>query len=417
MEKQIVTSGKLLAGFAAVFALALLLVANVSTAASSFGSIDLVEINGVDASSGTFAQFAGQRVPVLIVFDASDYAEDVRVKAWISGERENLFTSERFDVLAGNIYSRVVFVDMPSDLDETEETRTLEIVVESKSQGTADEESIDLTVQRESYLLEVLDVDFSPEVKAGDTLTLDVVTKNIGRQDAEDTFVSARIPALGLDDRAYFGDLSSQDRGSDPGPERDDTVERRLFLRIPAGTPAGVYDVEVQAFNDDSITTLNRKVVVRAQSTDTVVVSGTAGKTFAVGQEAEYSITLVNAGDRVQVYELIPETSSGLTVNVEEPIVAIPAGSSRTVKVTAQADKAGDYNFAVNVNSDSALIKRQSFAAKVEGTNAFSGGNAGNTTVLLTVVLAIIFVVLLVVLIVLLTRKPQKSEEFGESYY
>ena len=416
MEKQIVTSGKLLAGFV-VFALALLLVANVSATSSSFGSIDRVEINGVDASSGTFAQFAGQRVPVLIVFDASVYAEDVRVKAWISGERENLFTSERFDVLEGNIYSRVVFVDMPSDLDETEEARSLEIVVESKSQGTADEMSIDLTVQRESYLLEVLDVDFSPEVKAGDTLTLDVVTKNIGRQDAEDTFVSARIPALGLDDRAYFGDLSSQDRGSDPGPERDDTVERRLFLRIPAGTPAGVYDVEVQAFNDDSITTLNRKVVVRAQSTDTVIVSGTASKTFAVGQEADYSITLVNAGDRVQVYELIPETSSGLTVNVEEPIVAIPAGSSRTVKVTAQADKAGDYNFAVNVNSDSALIKRQSFAAKVEGTNAFSGGNAGNTTVLLTVVLAIIFVVLLVVLIVLLTRKPQKSEEFGESYY
>ena len=417
MEKQIVTSGKLLAGFVAVFALALLLVANVSAATSSFGSIDRVEINGVDASSGTLAQFAGQRVSVLIVFDATgatDYAEDVRVKAWISGERENLFTSDEEFAVIGGIYSFWVFVDMPSDLDETEEARTLEVVVESKLKGELDEKSVDLTVQRKSHLLDVLDVDFSPEVKAGDTLTLDVVTKNIGRQDAEDTFVSARIPALGLDDRAYFGDLTFEDRGN---PDKDDTVERRLFLRIPAGTPAGVYDVEVQAFNDDSITTLNRKVVVRAQSTDTVIVSGTASKTFAVGQEADYSITLVNAGDRVQVYELIPETSSGLTVNVEEPIVAIPAGSSRTVKVTAQADKAGDYNFAVNVNSDSALIKRQSFAAKVEGTNAFSGGNAGNTTVLLTVVLAIIFVVLLVVLIVLLTRKPQKSEEFGESYY
>jgi preprotein translocase subunit SecG len=33
------------------------------------------------------------------------------------------------------------------------------------------------------------------------------------------------------------------------------------------------------------------------------------------------------------------------------------------------------------------------------------------------IVLAIIFIVLLVVLIVLMGKKPQKSEEFGESYY
>ena len=33
------------------------------------------------------------------------------------------------------------------------------------------------------------------------------------------------------------------------------------------------------------------------------------------------------------------------------------------------------------------------------------------------IILAIIFVVLLIVLIVLLTRKPEKAEEFEESYY
>jgi preprotein translocase subunit SecG len=44
-------------------------------------------------------------------------------------------------------------------------------------------------------------------------------------------------------------------------------------------------------------------------------------------------------------------------------------------------------------------------------------GKAVNPIVVLTVVLAIIFLVLLVVLIVLIGRKPQKSEEYGESYY
>ena len=37
--------------------------------------------------------------------------------------------------------------------------------------------------------------------------------------------------------------------------------------------------------------------------------------------------------------------------------------------------------------------------------------------VILTIILAIIFLVLLVVLIVLVTKKPEKAEEFGESYY
>jgi len=46
-----------------------------------------------------------------------------------------------------------------------------------------------------------------------------------------------------------------------------------------------------------------------------------------------------------------------------------------------------------------------------------SGTPTANPVVVLTVVLAIIFVVLLIVLLVLIGKKPEKSEEFGESYY
>jgi preprotein translocase subunit SecG len=66
--------------------------------------------------------------------------------------------------------------------------------------------------------------------------------------------------------------------------------------------------------------------------------------------------------------------------------------------------------------SNGDLVESKEFAANVEGTS-LNTGFSGNTAVVLTVVLAIIFVVLLVVLIVLLTRKPQKTQEFGESYY
>ena len=114
-----------------------------------------------------------------------------------------------------------------------------------------------------------------------------------------------------------------------------------------------------------------------------------------------------------KLYELFVVEASALDVEIEDAIVAVPAGSSRTVRLTAMATEKGHYEFSVNVHSDGELIKREGFTANVEGRSAV----AGSAAVLLTVVLAIIFVVLLIVLIVLLTRKPEKTEDLGESYY
>ena len=154
-------------------------------------------------------------------------------------------------------------------------------------------------------------------------------------------------------------------------------------------------------------------IVVGAEE-DSMVVSSTGSKTFAVGEKGSYSLILVNSGNNVRLYQLVFETPSGLTVDADEAVVAVPAGSSRTVKVLASSNEAGKYNFAVNVHSNGQLVKKEAYTATIEGSKIASAGNA---TVLLTVVLGIVFVVLLVVLIVLLTRKPARSEELGESYY
>jgi uncharacterized membrane protein len=188
-------------------------------------------------------------------------------------------------------------------------------------------------------------------------------------------------------------------------------------LRIPSNAPAGVYVVQVEAYNDDtSVTATKRVSIVGAASDSSSVVSTTNSRTFAVGERAAYTLTLVNSGDKIRIYELVPETSSDLTISVGESIVIVPAGESKSVVFDAVAAKEGRYNFAVGVYSDGELIRRYSFGANVEGSKSNSGF-AANTTVLLTVILAVIFVVLLIVLIVLLTKKPEKTEEFGESYY
>lgn len=406
---------------AAVFAIAMFFVAGAfanSTFVPPLGTITDVEVNGVDSGSGVnIASFAGQNLPVEITFKASEDISDVRVKAWISGEREYAVSSNRFKVFNGSTYNWVVSVSVPFDLDPRENLK-LKVSVESK--GESVEKEVALAAQRESYLVEILDVVIDTEVKAGEMLALDIVLKNRGLEFSEDTFVRARIPTLGVEERAYFGDLSPVDQGGSNDPEKEDAAERRLFLRIPSTAKPGTYVVELEAYNDDSSTTLTKKVNVVGSGQESRVVSAVKEKSFAVREKGSYSITLVNAGNKLSIYELVVETSDkNLDVGVEEPIVVVPAGSSRSVKVETSALKAGEYTFAVNVNSDGELVAKESFTANVDGTKAGSTIVAGgtNTTVLLTVVLAIVFVVLLVVLIVLLTRKPEKEKEFGESYY
>lgn len=410
----------------AVFALAMFLVASVSAngaSAPELGTITDIEVNGVDVVENgasvavNLAPFAGQTLPVEITFAASKDVSNVRVKAWISGEKEYAVSSNRFNVFNGSTYPWLFSVPVPFDIDPTEDLK-LKVSVESKDGSV--EAVVPLAAQRESYLVEILDVVADTEVKAGEMLALDIVLKNRGLEFSEDTFVRVKISALGVEERAYFGDLSPVDQGGDDEPEKEDAAERRLFLRVPSNAKPGAYVVEIEAFNDDSSTILTKKVNVVGVGQDSRVVSAVKEKSFALGEKGSFSITLVNAGSKLSIYELVTEASDKkLDVSVEEPIVVVPAGSSRTVKVETSAQTAGEYAFTVNVYSDGELVAKESFTANVDKTKAASTIVAGgtNTTVLLTVVLAIIFVVLLVVLIVLLTRKPEKEKEFGESYY
>lgn len=375
------------------------------------GSITSIEVGGVEALTGSpnIAAFAGQTLPVRVIFTASENASDVRIKAWISGDQDYAADTERFDVIAGNTYSRLMAVQVPGDLDRRDENLELRVSVESRNNGIIPTQVIKLATQRSSYTVELLDVAFEPKVAAGEALALDIVLKNRGRQLADDTFVKVTIPALGIERRVYFGDLSPVDQAN---PDKEDAAERRMFLNIPTRAPAGIYQIDIEAYNADSTTVVNRKVAVVGSVDETSLVSTNSKVTVGSNEQASFSMTLVNAGNKVQVYTLSFDAPSGMTVDSSESVVALPAGSTKTVQVHASAQKAGAYTFVVNAKANGNLVAQESFTITVEGGRA-----AANGTVVLTVILAVIFVVLLVVLIVLLTRKPQKAEEFGESYY
>ncbi len=406
-------TNKLLVSLVAMFAVVAGIFLASSVAAFTFAQITEVEVNGIVYDGGTIAAFAGETLDVEVEVMGHDYRPDVRIVARLIGAGGVYESTERFDLLMDKSYRRTLNVEMPSNIDPSEQY-VLELSVESErafgDSPIGDRTEVNLQVQRGSYEVEIISVAAASEVMAGETLALDVVLKNIGRHLAEDTFVEAVIPQLGVNSRAYFGDLSFEDQSD---PDKEDTAERRIYLRIPSTAQAGVYEIQLTAYNSDSVVSTVKRVVV-TPSGGSMIVSSMDSQTFAVGDEATYSMTLVNAGNAIQIYQIVVDSGNGLNVRASESVVVVPAGSSKTVQLMASAQKEGDYSFNVNVHSDGNLVQTQSFMAKVEGSTLGASGAA----VVLTIVLAIIFVVLVVVLIVLLTRKPdKKNEDFGESYY
>ena len=397
--------------FAVLFvaALALLLVV---PAVSAFAKIQYVETDSVVLlPTGTvFSVEAGRTLDLRVIFNTSANEDDVRVTARVLGEPGLYESTERFDVIAGRLYSKWLQLTLPNDLDELDKNFILEVQVESQSR-IGDILTATFAVQRANDALEFLSVESDSKVSPGQNFAIDVVVKNRGRNDAEDTFVKASIPELGISKKIFLEDLGALDQ-SDEDLE-DDSIEGTILLRIPSDAAAGLYTIKLEAFSDDAEASATRRVEVVSGSSSGAVVSSTTSKTFAVNADGKYTLTIVNSGNEIMVYNLIVDADDGLTVDLDDSVVVVPAGSSKTVTATARANREGEYNFKVNVHgADNALVGEQEFTAKVEGRAV-----SGNAAVVLTIILAIVFVVLLVVLIVLLTRKPAKAEELGESYY
>ncbi len=369
-------------------------------------SSERVEVNGLEVD-GDIAGEAGEVVPVDIYFTADEDASDVEISAWMQGHRSDGTEVDFRDLLNGSRYHARLSLRLPTNVDP-EEDLTLYVRIETDAGNW--EDAYTIKMQREPHRAELLFVEVDRKVQAGSNVPVDVVVKNLGRQELEDLVVSVNIPELEVSKRAYFGDLTPLDdwEGDD---DAEDAAERRIYIRIPVNTRAGVYELEVEVYNSDVRDIVTRELVVMGAEQSSSVFVPVTSKEIGTGETKTYELVLVNSGTNVGVYEMIPETAEGVIVSVTEPIVTIPAGSSKVVEVNVKAgSREGTYSFAVNINSEGQLVERVTLNANV------TREALGTNLTILTVVLAIIFVVLLIVLIVLLTRKP-KAEELEESYY
>jgi len=411
----------ILVSIIAVFTvLTLLSLSAVSAAVGELTAGIDVSVNGVDYISGenVIGIEAGETVPIKVVFRASEDASDVVVKAFIDGYRNDITAkTDRFELVNESIYTKYLSLKVPSDIDPTEDY-TLTIRISNKDKS--DELEFKLKLQRGSYNIDVLSVEAPREAVAGTTIAVDVVLKNWGMHDLEDVFVKARITDLGIEKKVYFNDINPLDESeydiSVREANRQDSAERRVYLTIPENAKTGTYVLEVEAYNVDDAETAKTNIVISGEEEISEIFAGATIKTLNIGEETSYDLTIVNTGSKMRVYTLTPEKAEGLLIDIE-PIVTVPADSSKTVKVGVKATESADEGtnvVTIKVESEEKLVKTVSFTANVEKTN---NTVRANSIVILTIVLVIVFVVLLIILIVLLTRKPASVETEETSYY
>lgn len=348
-----------------------------------------VKVDGSTVDAGESASvISGDTITIRVYFDAVENASNVRVKATIEGDKVDVDErTESFDIESGNRYSKSLTLTLPSNLkDDLSEDLTLDLKVwngEEKDEIT----DISLNVQRPSYNADLKSVSFSSTVEAGENFPVDIVMKNAGYNDLDDLYVTVSIADLGVSKTSYFGDLVAIE---DPSNDDDeDTTSGRLYLDVPFGAEAGVYTVEVTAESDDGVVANFAKQIV-------VNNEFSAGEVIRNGE----SLLIVNPTNKLKVYRVIfPESESYVTVS---------AGTSKTITVEPSTD---EYTVSV-LSMDGKVVDAFTFSSTTEKESAMS-----NPVVVLTVILAIVFLVLLIVLIVLIGKKPEKSEDFGESYY
>lgn len=429
--------------FIALSAVILTLTAvSAGTTCANFTNIDRIDINGVTTSNGvTYVGRVSDTIPIEVQFTALQDVNDlVKVKASIEGYKDDI---EQYVVLNSPLQANVSGYDarlslkLPSsmDLSDLSEDTTLHVEIYTKDNDC--EIVRDIRMEKDLYSLNILSLDAPDKVTPGSTVEIDAVVQNNGNQRLDNAYVKASIPELGATGNVFLGDLNSVEQSS--YTDIRDSVDRKLYLTIPANAAPGTYNIQVEAYNYDTSTTAKKQIEVVGLESG-VMPGGTNSMTVAPGQQTTFNLVVVNPNSRMIVYTITPEAAPGLTINVDQPVVAVPAGSSMTVKVNVQATSSateGAHLVTVDVNSDTGLVKQVSYNVNVvsssgttnSGTgttgSAVNNGSTGTSTVfatngvlILTVILVIIFVVLLVVLIVLLTRKPAtETEEFGETSY
>ncbi|MFH1823558.1 MAG: hypothetical protein ABH817_02495 [archaeon] len=352
----------------------------------------------------------GERMKVQVIFAVANDVEEVSIESFIKGYREDIETeTAEFDAYPGRVYKKVMYLDLPSDLD-AEEDYTLYVEFNSRTTLTGPSEArIDTVVQRVSNILDILDVQVSDNCPTGTCgkLYANVVVKNRGNHKLEDIFVRATIEGTGLYGQAYLEDLY-------PVDNEDEEDTKTIRVEIPlANLQTGIYTLEVRAYTDEYSTVETIDFFYQKDSVNTGGIEidpQVTRKDVNAGESVVYSLIVRNNGDSTKTFVVETIGLNWATAQITPATFSLGPGESRLVSVAVNANSdatEGEHLFTIRVNDQSF-----SYVADVGG---YADLSLNSVLMIIGIVLAVAIVILL---IVVLARKPMAVEERPEeSYY
>jgi hypothetical protein len=213
-----------------VFVVAVSIVlASMTAMASEIASDVTLKVNGDFIDGKVVGITAGETLDLQVAFKAITDEQDVKVRAWIEGYRDDIeIETTRFDVIANRTYTKSFSIAVPLDLDIKDDYK---LILRIAGKNKEDQQSYSLTIQRPSYDVEILSTEFVRTVKDGENVLINVVVKNRGSHKTEDLYLTAKISELGIQKKVYAGDLVAVDCEDDC--DKEDAVEKTIVLQIP----------------------------------------------------------------------------------------------------------------------------------------------------------------------------------------
>jgi len=268
--------------FAMIAIFAVLALFAVSFASANLATVNEVKFNGdvIETTSGEFQAYAGDVVPVRVKFTANDNASDVTVTVELDGYDVE---SSEFDIIDGKTYTKTFNVEVPADADDYKKDYTMYVTIDAEGNNEV-RQAYEITIVREDHTFEVLSVDYNTRVAEGDVFPVSVVVENTGSNEAENVYVIASIPELGISTRGYVGDLFPHDNYNDDHEE--DSAQETVLLQIPAEATTGIYDLIVEVYNKDASVKTSSLISVTGsavvEEADDAVASETEGVSTSI---------------------------------------------------------------------------------------------------------------------------------------
>lgn len=427
-------------GFKILSALVLFLVAvlALSVANAQIVTIDEVELdNDALDSTGVNALHVerGEDWEIKVHFTALEDAEEVEVRAWLSGYEDGEVEDLEFvdEIYADVSYVERLSFEFPHDLDQ--DYYTLRVSVEPRS-GDAVQGTYELQIEAQEDEFLIKDVIFSPgsSVEAGHALLTTVRVENVGDEDDEEGVrVQVSIPELGLTAADYIDEVD----------EDDSATSEELYMRIPSYVESGTYEVEVSVTYDDGdeeITQFYELEVIGEEESTTTTTSSTESKTVIyVGPESQdmvagqggavYPITLQNAEGDAKTYVVSVEGYEGWgTVRVDPSnVVVVDAGDTQAVYLFVAANEgiSGLQTLGVTISSGDEQLQEVLLRANVVPGESTSTSDASGWSSLkkgLEVGLIVLVVLLVILGLIIAVNKlrgndDDEDDEAGQTYY